>query len=33
MTLPAGSNIVLTIAFLAVAAAMIFANWGRRSRL
>jgi len=33
MTLPAGANVIFVIAFLAVAAMLICANWGRRSRL
>jgi len=33
MTLPAGSNIILVIAFLAVTAVMVVANWRKKSRL
>ena len=32
-TLPAGANVIFVLAFLAVAAMLLVANWGKRSRL
>lgn len=33
MTLPAGANLVMVVAFLAVVVIMVIANWRSRSRL
>ncbi len=33
MTLPSGANLIFVIAFLALTAVLVCANWSKRSRL